>query len=58
MKQSSRWISRAARWLPALDYEALFAEPLETARARLNLRPPTVYDRVPAEARAALRLRA
>ena len=51
-------IGRAARWLPALDYEILFAEPLETARARLNLRPPTVYDRVPAEARAALRLRA
>ena len=51
-------IGRAARWLPALDYEVLFAEPLETARARLNLRPPTVYDRVPAEARASLRLRA
>lgn len=51
-------IGRAARWLPALDYEVLFAEPLETARARLNLRPPTVYDRVPAEARAALKLRA
>ena len=51
-------IGRAARWLPALDYEVLFAEPLETARARLNLRPPTVYDGVPAEARAALRLRA
>ena len=51
-------IGRVARWLPALDYEVLFAEPLETARARLNLRPPTVYDRVPAEARAALRLRA
>ena len=48
---------RLARWLPALDYEALFAEPLEAARARLNLRPPTVYDRVPAEARAALKLR-
>ena len=51
-------IGRAASWLPALDYEVLFAEPLETARARLNLRQPTVYDRVPAEARAALRLRA
>ena len=51
-------IGRAARWLPALDYEALFAEPLETARARLNLPSPTVYDRVPAEPRAALRLRA
>ena len=51
-------IGRAARWLPALDYEALFAEPLETARARLNLRPPTVYAAVPAGARAALKLRA
>ena len=51
-------IGRAARWLPALDYEVLFAEPLETARARLNLRSPTVYEGVPTEARAALRLRA
>ena len=51
-------IGRAARWLPALDYEALFAEPLETSRARLNLRPPTVYAAVPAGARAALKLRA
>lgn len=49
---------RVARWLPALDYEALFAEPLAAARVRLNLRPPTVYDRVPAEARTALKLRA
>ena len=48
---------RAARWLPALDYEALFAEPLDQARARLNIRAPTVYGRVPVEARAALRLR-
>ena len=51
-------IGRAARWLPALDYEALFAEPLDTSRARLNLRPPTVYAAVPAGARAALKLRA
>ncbi|HYC75578.1 Coq4 family protein [Brevundimonas sp.] len=49
---------RAARWLPGLDYEALFAEPLEAARARLNIRPPTVYEAVPAEARLALKLRA
>ena len=49
---------RAARWLPALDYETLFAEPLDHARARLNIRPPTLYERVPVEARAALRLRA
>ncbi len=50
-------IGRAARWLPGLDYEALLAEPLDAARARLGLRPPTVYDAVPAETRAALRLR-
>ena len=49
---------RAARWLPGLDYEALFAEPLEAARARLNIRPPTVYEAVPPAARAALKLRA
>ena len=51
-------IGRAARWLPALDYEALFAEPLEIARARLNLRPASVYQGVPEAARAALKLRA
>lgn len=50
-------IGRAARWLPALDYEALFAEPLDATRVRLGLRPPTVYEAVPQEARAALRLR-
>jgi len=49
---------RAARWLPGLDYEALLDEPLETARARLGLRPATVYGTVPIEARAALKLRA
>lgn len=48
---------RAARWLPALDYEALFAEPLETARIRLNIRPPTAYESVPTEVRSALKLR-
>lgn len=49
---------RAARWLPGLDYEALFAEPLEAARARLNIRPATVYHDVPAETRQGLKLRA
>ena len=49
---------RSARWLPGLDYEALFAEPLDLARAALNLRAPTIYDGVPAQARAALKLRA
>ena len=49
---------RAARWLPGLDYEALFAEPLEAARTRLGIRPATVYAAVPVEARQALKLRA
>lgn len=51
-------IGRKARWLPGLDYEALFAEPLESARVRLKLRPATVYHGVPQETRAALKLRA
>lgn len=48
---------RRAAWLPGLDYEALFAEPLEAARARLGILPPEVYRRTPAEVRAALKLR-
>lgn len=51
-------LGRKAAWLPALDYEALFAEPLDVARARLRLAPPTVYQGVPAGARLALKLRA
>ena len=42
---------RSASWLPALDYEALLSEPLETARARLRVARPTLYDAVPPEAR-------
>ena len=49
--------ARKARWLPALDYEALFDQPLEAVRARLNIRPPTVYDSVPIEIRQGLKLR-
>ncbi len=49
---------RAARWLPGLDYEALFEQPLEAVRERLNIRPATVYQAVPAELRAGLKLRA
>ena len=44
---------RRAAWLPGLDYEALLAEPLETARARLGLSGSTLYDRVPVEVRNA-----
>lgn len=48
---------KAARWLPALDYEVLFGQPLEEVRARLNIRPADVYQAVPAEVRAGLKLR-
>lgn len=48
---------RRAAWLPALDYEALFAEPLEEARRRLNIGQPKVYNAVPREARQRLNLR-
>jgi ubiquinone biosynthesis protein COQ4 len=48
---------RAARWLPALDYEALFDRPLAEVRQSLGIRPPTVYDAVPVAARQSLRLR-
>lgn len=38
---------RAAAWLPAEDYETLFAESLEGARRRLGITPPDVYASVP-----------
>lgn len=44
---------RRAAWLPAIDYEALLAEPLAEARTRLGLAGPTLYDRVPPECRNA-----
>ncbi|PZO07223.1 MAG: ubiquinone biosynthesis protein [Alphaproteobacteria bacterium] len=47
---------RAARWLPGLDYEALFDEPLDRARARLGIRPASVYHSVPRASRLALKL--
>ncbi len=34
---------RAAAWLPGEDYERLFAEPLDQARARLGIGDPTAY---------------
>lgn len=49
---------RAARWLPGLDYEALFEQPLEATRARLGIRPPRVYESVPGPVRIGLKLRA
>jgi ubiquinone biosynthesis protein COQ4 len=40
-----------AAWLPGEDYEQLLFEPLEDARRRLGLTPPTAYEAVPAELR-------
>ena len=42
---------KAAAWLPGQDYEALMAEPLDAARRRLGITPPTLYDAIPVEAR-------
>ncbi|MBW8812367.1 MAG: ubiquinone biosynthesis protein [Caulobacterales bacterium] len=42
---------KAAAWLQGEDYERLMAEPLEAARKRLGITPPTIYDAIPAEAR-------
>lgn len=44
---------RKAAWLPGLDYEVLMSEPLESARARLGIREPTHYRRVPPHVRNA-----
>ncbi len=42
---------KAAKWLAGEDYERLMAEPLEAARRRLNITPPTIYDAIPVEDR-------
>ena len=42
---------KAAKWLPGEDYVRLLNEPLETARRRLNITPPTLYDAIPPEFR-------
>lgn len=44
-------MGRDAAWLPGEEYERLLAEPLEEARARLGLKPPSVYQSIPAEFR-------
>ena len=45
---------RAADWLLGQDYERLMAEPLDAARRRLGITPPTIYDAIPAAARDGL----
>ena len=42
---------KAAKWIPGEDYVELFAEPLDEARRRLNITPPTIYDAIPRQAR-------
>jgi ubiquinone biosynthesis protein COQ4 len=42
---------KSAAWLPAVDYAALFALSLETARIRLGIRPNRLYQSVPPERR-------
>jgi ubiquinone biosynthesis protein COQ4 len=44
---------KAAKWLPGEDYVALMSEPLEAARQRLNITPPTYYDAIPTHLRDA-----
>src|SRR5580704_13363607 len=38
---------KAAAWLAGEDYVQLMNEPLEAARRRLNITPPTLYDAIP-----------
>jgi ubiquinone biosynthesis protein COQ4 len=38
---------KAAAWLAGEDYEQLMREPLDAARRRLNITPPTLYDAIP-----------
>lgn len=49
--REARANGRRAAWLPAVDYPALFAEDLESARRRLNIARPVTYEAIPAEAR-------
>jgi ubiquinone biosynthesis protein COQ4 len=38
---------QAAKWLAGEDYLRLMGEPLDAARRRLNITPPTLYDAIP-----------
>ncbi|MEO1013879.1 MAG: Coq4 family protein [Pseudomonadota bacterium] len=52
--REARARGKRADWLLNEDIEALFREPLNAARARLNLGAPTVYDAIPDEVKATL----
>lgn len=47
-------MGRRAAWLPAQDYAALFAVPLEEARSCLRITTPTDYLSIPQEVRGGL----
>jgi ubiquinone biosynthesis protein COQ4 len=49
---------RKAQWLPVENYEALFFEPLDSARKRLNIGRPSRYLETPEDVRRSLKLRA
>lgn len=42
---------KACAWLPEVEYPELFAEDLEAARARLGIKPATIYQSIPPELR-------
>jgi len=42
---------KAAAWLLGQDYERLMSEPLQAARRRLGITPPTIYDAIPSNIR-------
>jgi ubiquinone biosynthesis protein COQ4 len=42
---------KAAKWLAGEDYPQLMAEPLDAARRRLGITPPTAYDVIPSDCR-------
>ena len=44
----------AAEWFPTIDIEAFAPLPLDDARRRLNVAPPTVYASIPEEVRRGL----
>ena len=49
--QEARRNGKAAAWLPAVDYPALFALPLDAARRKLNIAPNSAYQAIPPQYR-------
>jgi ubiquinone biosynthesis protein COQ4 len=44
--REAREIGKTANWIPAEDIEAMLAEDITALRARLNLRPPVIYNQI------------